>query len=331
MAFVLRKPPHFDPKLKAYPFQLDAFRAVKALPYAAIFHEQGLGKTKIAIDLLLNWLTEDTVDTTFVVTKKSLVQNWVDEFAIHSFVTPSVLSRDRRNNSIALNSPVLVYILNYEVVSTNLELFKAFLMTCRVGIILDESQKIKNPKSNLASNFHSISHLFERRVIMTGTPAANRPFDIWSQIKFLGHGLALGKSFHDFKNQLDLPSTSLNATDYGVCLAGIFDRMKGFSVRETKKTAGIELPEKSILNYSVDLVPKQQSIYASYRNRLKLEIQTNTGSKIDDAEHILKRLLRLVQCASNPILIDHTYKETPSKFIKLLEILDQIYLYFLIL
>ena len=40
-------------KLDAFAYQRDAFDAIKDLDYAAIFHEQGLGKTKIAIDLLL--------------------------------------------------------------------------------------------------------------------------------------------------------------------------------------------------------------------------------------------------------------------------------------
>ena len=79
MAFVLRRPPKFVLKHEAFPFQIDAIRAVQDLPYAAIFHEQGLGKTKIAIDLALIWLQTDVVDTVFVVTKKALVKNWCDE------------------------------------------------------------------------------------------------------------------------------------------------------------------------------------------------------------------------------------------------------------
>ena len=47
----LKKEPNLQAKLTAFPYQQDAFDAVKDLEYAAIFHEQGLGKTKIAIDL----------------------------------------------------------------------------------------------------------------------------------------------------------------------------------------------------------------------------------------------------------------------------------------
>ena len=324
MAFNLRKPPKLIPKHEAYPYQLDAVRAVKSLPYAAIFHEQGLGKTKIAADLMLLWLREDIVDTVFVVAKKTLVQNWVDELASHSHVTPRILSGDRRRNSIALNSPVLIYIMNYEVISTNFDLIREFLGTCRVAAILDESQKIKNPESNLAFCFHALTSRFTRRVIMTGTPIANRPYDIWSQIKFLDDGLTFGDSFAAFKEKLDLPRESTNDSEYGLRLAGVMKKIKHFSIRETKISAGLELPDKTILTHLVELAPRQSVIYASYRDEMAYELKSNGLEVIDDAEDILKRLLRLVQCASNPALVDESYNEAPGKYLELAELLEKI-------
>ena len=324
MAFRLRKPPRLSARHEAYPYQLDAVRAIKTLPYAAIFHEQGLGKTKIAIDLMLLWLGEDVVDTIFVVTKKTLVQNWIDELGLHSFVTPRVLSGNRRENSIALNSPVLIYILNYEVISTNLDLIHQFLGICRVGAILDESQKIKNPDAKLSTCFHTLANGFVRRVIMTGTPIANRPYDIWSQVKFLDEGKALGASFAEFKAALDLPSEFSQAPEYSKGLANVMAKIKNFSIRDTKETAGLELPDKTILTHFVELEPRQSAIYASYRDKMAHELQGTTGIIIDNAEDILKRLLRLVQCASNPSLVDKTYNETPGKYMKLVELFDSI-------
>lgn len=324
MAFKLRRPPKLSAKQDAYPYQLDAVRAVKSLPYAAIFHEQGLGKTKIATDLMLMWLTEDVVDTVFVVTKKILVQNWVDELAFHSYITPRVLSGNRRDNNIALNSPVLIYVLNYEVISTNLDLVDQFLGTCRVGAVLDESQKIKNPDAGVSMALHSIANRFARRIIMTGTPVANRPYDIWSQIKFLDRGKALGESFAEFKAKLDLPARPASMSEYGMLLADVMDRIKDFSVRETKRTAGLELPDKTILTHFVELSPRQSAIYATYRDQMAYEFQDGVSLVIDDAEGVLKRLLRLVQCASNPLLVDETYSEVPGKYPNLLELLDEI-------
>ena len=324
MAFNLRRPPKLDSRLAAYPYQLDAVRAVKALTYAAIFHEQGLGKTKIATDLALFWLEEDAVDTVFIVTKKILVQNWVDELKIHAYVSPQVLSDNRKENSTALNSPVLLYVMNYEVVSTNLDLINLFLDTCRVGIILDESQKIKNPDAKLTEAFQSVAKKFERRVIMSGTPVANRPYDLWSQIKFLDGGESLGSSFQTFKSEFDLPKNRQHDSSYGERLSEIFSKIKSFSVRETKRTAGIELPKKVIITHSTKMETRQSAIYSSYRDELLHEFKCGDEWIVDDAEYILKRLLRLVQCASNPHIIDHMYENLPGKFTKLLGLFQEI-------
>ena len=324
MAFKLRKPPKLNARLDAYPYQLDALRAVQKLPYAAIFHEQGLGKTKIAVDLALYWIENDIVDTVFIITKKTLVQNWVNELAVHSYVSPRVLSGNRRENNIALNSPVVLYVMNYEVISSNFDLLQLFLKTCRVGAILDESQKIKNPEAKLTQCFHALSDEFCRRIIMTGTPVANRPFDIWSQIKFLDDGKALGKSFADFKEQTELPDTTDRRESYSKQLATVMVKLKRFSVRETKASSGLELPDKTITTHCVKMSQLQAGIYANYRDRLLHEFKSLDGMVIDTAEDILKRLLRLVQCASNPFLVDETYQEIPGKFVELTHILNTV-------
>lgn len=319
MAFVLRRQPELSPKHAAYPYQLDALRAVKDLPYAAVFHEQGLGKTKMAIDLALLWLQSDTVDTVFIVTKKSLVENWYNEVKGHCHITPHILSGNRAQNSISFNSPVLLYITNYEVIATNARIIKLFLQTCRVGCILDESQKIKNPEAALTRAFHDVSSFFERRVIMTGTPAANRPYDVWAQIKFLDGGEVLGDTFDDFKKRVDLPTKHSAVADYSSHLSAIQERLARFTVRETKDTAGVHLPGKTIAAHHVALPPWQMAKYAAYRDELAYEYETDGIVKLDDADNILKRLLRLVQCASNPALIDGRYEYEPAKLSVLLD------------
>ncbi len=324
MAFKLRRPPKLSAKLDAYPYQLDAVRAVQNLPYAAIFHEQGLGKTKIAVDIVLSWIESDIVDTVFIITKKTLVQNWKDELITHSYITPRVLSGNRRENGIALNSPIILYVMNYELISSNFDLLQLFLKTCRVGAVLDEAQKIKNPEAKLTKDFHALSHKFCRRIVMTGTPVANRPFDIWSQIKFLDDGEALGQSFAEFKYQTELPDTTDTMDSYSKQLAGVMEKLKKFSVRETKKSSGLELPDKIIRTHIVRMASQQAGIYADYRDRFGSEFKGRDGVVIDNAEDILKRLLRLVQCASNPILVDENYQEIPGKFVQLNTMLNQL-------
>ena len=119
----------FSTKLEAFSYQHDAFMVLKDKPYAAIFHEQGLGKTKIAIDLLLYWLQKRDIDTVLIVTKKTLVNNWCSEFEVHTNIRPKTLGSRHGDNFYVLNSPVRVIITNFETISSEKERMKLFLQT----------------------------------------------------------------------------------------------------------------------------------------------------------------------------------------------------------
>ena len=59
--------------------------------------------------------------------------------------------------------------------------------------------------------------------------------------------------------------------------------------------------------------------YAAYRDELSYEYNIDGVIELDNVDNILKRLLRLVQCASNPALIDGCYDHDPAKFPLLLD------------
>ena len=309
----------------ALSFQLEAVEAIKNMKYAALFHEQGLGKTKIALDLTLEWLKTDAVDCVIVVTKKALVANWLAEVNRHTFLRARVLGQDHRANFFAFNSAARLFITHYEVFLNEENRLKTFLRTRRVGVILDESQKIKNPDTDLAKAFHRLSDGFERRVIMTGTPVANRPYDIWSQVFFLDKGRSLGEDFSAFKEHLDLTNQLWEDHDrrerFEQALAAIFSKLSSFAVRKTKATSGISLPEKIIQNIDAKMEAKQAELYEAFRRDLRSEVLKGGQLVEDDAEAVLKRLTRLVQVASNPLLVDEGYCGVPGKFPVLLNLL----------
>lgn len=169
----LKREPKYIAKFKAFPYQQEAVDAVKDLEYAAIFHEQGLGKTKIAIDVLLYWLSECSMDTALIVTKKQLVANWVNEFKDHTSIKPAVLNTDKNNNYRIFCGPYRVVLTNFETLETEKQQFELYLKVRNVGIIIDESAKLKNPNSKLTKTYFELAPLFQRRIIMTGTPVAN--------------------------------------------------------------------------------------------------------------------------------------------------------------
>lgn len=311
----------------AFPYQLDAVQAVKDLDYAALFHEQGLGKTKIAIDLLLQWLAEEALDTVMIITKRALVENWRQEFVAHTHLKPAVLSQDRKHNFFVMNSPARVIIGHFEVVKSEQQRLEMFLKTRRVGVILDEAQKIKNPAAALTQSFLELREGFQRRVIMTGTPVANRPEDIWSQIYFLDGGQALGEDFEAFRANLSLDN-DLHQDDerqkaLADALGSVFVKLRAFSIRETKNSTGIELPDKIVRTVSTSMAPHQAKLYDTYREEARAEVLQDGAVTEDDAEAVLKRLLRLVQVTSNPGLIDESYREEPGKLSELLRLVRE--------
>lgn len=133
----LLKEPKTIPKFDAFPYQKEAFESIKDLEYAAIFHEQGLGKTKIAIDTLLYWLEKSSIDTVLIVTKKQLVQNWKNEFSYHTYIKPAILTDDRKNNHYVFLSPARVIITNFEILPIEKTQLTLYLKTRNVAIIID--------------------------------------------------------------------------------------------------------------------------------------------------------------------------------------------------
>lgn len=312
-----QKPANLEAKRAAFPHQLEALEAIKNLPFAAVFHEQGLGKTKIGLDLALSWLARDIVDSVLIVTKKSLIENWRSEVSEHSYLRPRVLGQDRSANFYAFNSPARLYLAHYEVVLSERQRLELFLKTRRVGAILDEAHKIKNPDAEVTQALHALASGFVRRVIMTGTPVANRPYDLWSQVCFLDGGEALGNEFGAFKRELDLTNDLSHdldrSTAFADALEALFEKVRPFSVRETKKTTDLKLPDKTVRNVECALEPRQAEIYGQFRDELAAVVVRGGRAVLDDAEGLLKRLLRLVQVASNPVMVDQSYRAVPGK------------------
>ncbi|WP_319526169.1 DEAD/DEAH box helicase [uncultured Desulfosarcina sp.] len=315
---ILKKEPSYLKRQEAFSYQEEAVRAVRGLEYSAVFHEQGLGKTKIAIDLALYWLEKKELDTILFIVKKGLIANWQREFGIHAHIKPKVLSQNRNDNYFVFNSPVKVIITNYEVIKAEEKRIKLFLKTRNVGAILDESAKIKNPDSALTKVFLEIAPQFKKRVILTGTPIANRPYDMWAQIHFLDQGKSLGESFKRFKGNLDLSNKlhrdKCRRDDFENNLSHLFEKISPFSVRETKNSGIVSLPRKIYEKIETQWERYQLELYRQIQKEERAVIIKNGIPEEDRSDEILKRLLRLLQVASNPKLIDKHYSREPGKF-----------------
>ena len=325
---ILKREPNLTLKHEAFAYQLEAVNAVKDLEYAAIFHEQGLGKTKVAIDLIVYWLSHRLLDTVLIVVKKGLLDNWQRELASHSQLVPRVLTNNRNGNFYVFNSPARVMLTHYEAVKAERGRMNLFLRTRNVAVILDESTKIKNPDATLTKTFIDLAPLFTKRVIMSGTPVSNRPHDIWSQIKFLDGGVSLGRDFAEFRRSVNLSNNLAGVESRQKALENqlqrIFHSISDFAVRETKASAEINLPEKVVHTVVTEWEPRQRELYRQVSESLRAIIFQDGQLTADESDVVLKRLLRLVQVTSNPNLIDTSYQVDPGKLETLLELVSSI-------
>lgn len=321
----LIKEPKLNKKLNAFPYQIEAVNAIKDKKYAAIFHEQGLGKTKIAIDLLLYWLNSTDIDTVLIVTKKQLVQNWLKEFEIHTYIKPGIISSNGKNNYYVFTGGDRVIITNFEAIKAERYRFELYLNTRNVAIIIDESAKLKNPKAELTKIYFELAEKFKRRIIMTGTPVANRPYDIWAQIYFLDQGKSLGKDFISFKKSADLHNDLINnelgQKELEETLSNIYHKIESFTVRETKESGIIFLPDKKYITIYTEFESQQYKLYQKVCEDMVLEIKKHGESILDDSSANVKRLLRLLQVTSNPFLVDEKYNKNNGKIHKLKELI----------
>jgi len=299
-----------------FPHQEEGTRFLCHREAAALFDEQGLGKSRQLIDAVAQNIREGVLDGALIVCPNTIKTTWGEEIEQHSSLRYAVFGAGRKARRMAFRSlRATFYVINYEAVAAELPSLRALLRFKRIALVLDESHRIKTPTARVTRAVHSLRSDAAKRYIMTGTPVANKPEDLWSQYFFLDDGISLGPSFDAFRARFC-------TGEGGYTLVGeLRERLSSLSLRREKEGT-VQLPPKTFTRVSVALVGEQLRMYEEMRNELALWIRDLSGTEIlARADNILTRLVRLAQLASNPALIDLQYKETPAKFAALDELL----------
>ena len=313
----------FEPKTEGRGYQSASIARLQDLEYAGVFHEQGLGKTRVGLAIALYWMEQEYVDTILVVTKKMIVKTWIDEVRKHTRLQGEELGPSMSRAGVALTGSGRFFITNYEQIERLKELLSAWVKARRVGIILDESHAIKNPERGASKALMEMREAFVRRLVMTGTPSANRPYDLWNQIRFLDGGEAFGKGYKETKKELDLPKNSDEARTFHGRLTAVENQLRSFTDRITKQGSGIELPPKEYHVWDANLERAQRLLYEDYVAEARVLVGQNSGLEFDETESVLKRIGRMLQCIANPRSLDRGYGGQPGKDEVLEEILSR--------
>jgi len=305
---------NYSPKTKSFPHQVEAIEYITNQVNVALFDEQGLGKTKIVIEALCNNMEQGIIDGALVICKKHLIENWKDEIETHSHLKYIVLRGAVNEKGTRFMGYSQFYIINYESIIGEVDRLKMFLKIRNMAIVLDESHKIKNPDAKTTKATLALRDLAKKRIIITGTPIANKPLDLWAQFYFLDNGSLLGSDYKEFEKRYSIDLKGDGLSEQKSRFNNLREIILSNSIRRLKEDV-LELPEKIYIDKYVQIEGQQKKTYVQLKKELYIEITNMDGEKIIDAStELLKKLLRLAQIASNPFLIDKAYNETPAKF-----------------
>ncbi len=120
-------------------------------------------------------------------------------------------------------------------------------------IIIDESQVIKNPTSNIAKAVTQLQSRFH--LTLTGTPLENTTLDLWSQMSFLNPGLLGTHAF--FKNEYQIP---IEKKADEAKIKKLNSIIKPFLLRRLKSQVATDLPEKVENIYYTNMTAESRSI-----------------------------------------------------------------------
>ncbi|MCF8243317.1 MAG: DEAD/DEAH box helicase family protein [Melioribacteraceae bacterium] len=280
--------------------------------------DMGLGKTVQAIALLLREKSKRKNYTSLIVAPTSVVFNWIDE--INKFAPSlSVLNHTGTQRIKEDESHLAKYdviITSYGIVLRDYDLLSNLNFHY---IILDESQKIKNPNSKTGKIIRKLNA--DNKLCLTGTPIENNLSELWSQMSFLNPGL-LG-SFNKF-NKSFVKSIQKNGDKSS--LEFLRKTIYPFILRRTKDLVAKELPPKSELIHYCEMEEDQAKVYNFWKESIRFEILQEIDKKgiKKSGFKVLEGLLRLRQICNHPALVENKYKKKSGKFEELKIMLEKV-------
>lgn len=282
---------------------------------AALFMEQGTGKTAVAIRRICIEARRKRMAKAgqpyrvLIVSPKNVRFNWLSELEVFGTVPgrAAVLRGSAASRlstwaeTITIDGPeeFCAVVCSYESFVRDWP----FLGSVKWDLcILDEAHAIKNVYAKRAKHAVVARDGFEARLILTGTPITNSILDLYIPLEFLGEGMSgfsNYKSFKKFYTQFEKDDRYERTTGFQN-LPFLQERLARIAMMITKKEALPDLPEKLYEVREVVMTAKQRNWYIQLQDQLALEIEagTNRDGKKMTAQHILTKLLRLAQITS---------------------------------
>ncbi len=267
--------------------------------------DMGLGKTVQTLTML-QAEKDAGAGTSLLVMPTSLIYNW--EMEAGKF-TPDLkilnYTGTQRNKDVKRFGNYDLVLTSYGITRLDIDLLSQYYFNY---IILDESQVIKNPTSNIAKAVRELKS--RHKLVLTGTPIENTTLDLWSQMSFVNPGI-LGTQTY-FRNEFQNPIEKRGDEGRSKKLHAV---IKPFILRRHKSQVATELPEKvENIQYS-SMTPEQEKRYEEVKTHYREKIfnlieQEGLGNS---RFMILEGLTKLRQLANHPRMVEQGYQGDSGK------------------
>lgn len=319
-------------KTKDFDHQATTLGAVWTKGAFAIFWEQGLGKTKHVLDNAAALYEAGEIDCLFVVAPNGVHRNWISEevskhfsdsvmaqvkgFAYHSSKA-TTKRHQKAAKEILEHKGLSVIAISYSAFMTKAgkPWAKKVLTTRKCFYVLDESAFIKTPGAKRTKSIVASGRYADYKRILTGTPVSNKPFDIYTQMRFLDPDYWKAKglgNYSVFKNYFALWVTQRLESGGSFPMLVAYKNLEELhamiapDVSRILKKDALDLPPKLYSKRYFDMSPKQARLYKELRDHYICDLEDGSVS----ADLAITRMLRLQQITCGYVAIEE--KVTPD-------------------
>lgn len=268
-------------------FQLRDLTKLLSLPHGANFSVPGAGKTAVTYALYEAERNSGRVNRLLVVAPLSAFEAWEEE-AARCFDVPPMI--DRFDGAIPRDAEVVL--VNYQKLKDPyFEQLATWALEGATHVVLDEAHRMKRGEfGEWGRACLQLSHVAERRDILTGTPAPHSPRDFVALLDYLWPNQA----------RRILPATALHSEPPSEAIELVNEALEPLFVRTTKSELGLRAP---ILRVElVSLEGLQEDIYEALRNRYAGMFDLSRPDRTMLAQ-MGEVTMYLLEAATNPALL----------------------------
>jgi len=258
--------------------------------------DMGLGKTLQTITFLQYLVDHYPDETHLVICPTSLIYNW--EAELKKFA-PGLDWHIHYGADRVLDDETFtkahVIITSFGMVRNDIQHFASRTFGY---IILDESQAIKNPASQVRRAVQQLSS--RNRLALSGTPVQNNTFDLYAQMDFLNPGMLGSQDF--FRMEF---ATPIDKNGDKEAAARLRKLVYPFILRRTKEQVAGDLPDKTEMILWCEMGTEQRKIYDSYKDHYRESILEHIAEDGvgRSSIYILEGLTKLRQICDSPALL----------------------------